>query len=187
MRIGTFLTAVLFCTPGLSYAQGGYAHGADHCYYFEPPVGWQMDNQAAATNGVPMVFFPEGTTWQSAEVVMYTRPSPQLRPGAESIKAQVADVIAMYRSASEKITAVPNEQVHAKAGAQGQLWSYSGYRNGGSELAVYFLGRNTVNYFVAQVPRGASLKQAKQNLLTLASSYREATDCKPCAEAACKH
>jgi hypothetical protein len=95
--------------------------------------------------------------------------------------------VAMYRAASEEVNATPATQLLAKSGAQGQLWSYSGYRNGGTELTVYFLGRSTVNYFVAQVPRSADAAKARESLLELASSYREATDCKPCAAAACKH
>ena len=166
--------------PRLANAQSGYAHGKDHCYHFETPAGWQMDNRAAAADGVPMVFYPAGSTWQSAEVVMYTRPSAQSRPAADAIKAQVDDVIAMYRGASEAVIAKNVDSVQAKSGARGQLWEYSGYRNGGRELAVYFRGRATVNYFVAQVPAGASVEKAKRTLLELASTYREGTDCKPC-------
>jgi hypothetical protein len=90
----------------------------------------------------------------------------------------------MYSAASERISASRVGKVQAKAGAQGGLWSFSGYRNGGTELAVYFVGRNTVNYFVAQVARGASVEKAKQALLELAATYREAQDCKPCGNSA---
>ena len=114
---------------------------------------------------------------------MYTRPTSHLRPGAEAIKAQVEDVIAMYKAASETIVARQVGPVKAHTGARGQLWAFSGYRNGGTELSVYFLGRETVNYFVAQVPSGANIEKAKKILVELASSYREAADCKPCAEA----
>lgn len=188
MRTTALAVIALVAAPGLAFAQSGYAHGSDHCYYFEAPGGWQLDNRAAAADGVPMVFYPVGATWQSAEVAMYTRPSPQMRPGAEAVKAQVDDVIAMYRAASEEIAAAHAENVRTRSGAQGQLWSFSGYQNGGTELAVYFLGRETVNYFVAQIARGASVEKAKQTLLELASTYREGTDCKPCEGAAsCKH
>ena len=188
MRTTTLAVIALVTAPGLAFAQSGYAYGPDHCYHFEAPVGWQLDNRAAAAEGVPMVFYPLGATWQSAEVAMYTRPTPQLRLGADAVKAQVDDVVSMYRAASEAIVAVHAETVQAESGAQGQLWLFSGYRNGGTELAVYFLGRETVNYFVAQIGRGASVEEAKQTLLELASTYREGTDCRPCEGAAsCKH
>jgi hypothetical protein len=186
MRFTVLSAIALVAAPGAVIAESGYAHGSDHCYYFQTPAGWQMDNHSAAAAGVPMVFYPQGATWQSAEVAMYTRPAPPLR-GTDAIKAQVEDVIAMYRRASESVTAKQARQVKTRSGALGQLWAFSGYRNGGTELAVYFLGPKTVNYLVAQVPRGASVEKAKQTLVELASSYREGTDCKPCAEAgSCK-
>jgi hypothetical protein len=189
MRIATSLAVVtLAMVPGSVAAQSGYAYGADHCYYFQVPEGWQMDNRAAAGDGVPMVFYPNGSTWESAEIAMYTRPSAQLQPDTNAIKAQVEAVIAMHREASETVVAKQAERVQTKSGVSGQLWTFSGYQNGGTELVVYFLGRKTVNYFVAQVPGGASLDKAKQALLDLTSSYREGTDCKPCkgATGSCK-
>ena len=173
--------AIYIClAPSLANAQSGYVHGKDHCYHFETPVGWQMDNRAAAAEGVPMVFYPVGSTWQSADTVMYTRPSAKSRPAVDAIKAQVDDVIAMYRSAAETVIAKNAGSVKAKSGAVGQLWEYAGYRNGGKELAVYFRGRETVNYFVAQLPANIEADKAKLSLIELASTYREGTDCKPC-------
>lgn len=181
MRHMLFAAAIYLClAPSLANAQLGYAHGKDHCYHFETPAGWQMDNRAAAAEGVPMVFYPAGSTWQSAETVMYTRPSAKSRPAVDAIKAQVDDVIAMYRSAAETVIAKNAGPVKAKSGATGQLWEYSGYRNGGKELAVYFRGRETVNYFVAQLPANIEADKAKLSLIELASTYREGTDCKPC-------
>ena len=112
MRVAAAVAVVtLTLVPGFAAAQSGYAYGADHCYYFEAPEGWQMDNRAAADDGVPMVFYPNGSTWQSAEVAMYTRPSAQLQPDTDAIKAQVEDVIAMYRGASETVVAKQAERV----------------------------------------------------------------------------
>ena len=185
MRLMLAAAAIsLGLAPCQASAQSGYAHGRDHCYHFETPVGWQMDNRAAAADGVPMVFYPAGSTWQSAEIVMYTRPSAKYRPATDAIKAQVDDVVAMYRGAAETVIAKNAGPVKAKSGESGQLWEYFGYRNGGRELAVYFRGRETVNSFVAQVPAGIAVEKAKLNLLKLASTYREGTDCKPCIGAA---
>ncbi len=184
MRKFGYVFALLLFVPVQANAQGGYAYGHDHCYHFDAPNGWVMDNRAAASEGVPMVFFPRGATWQTAEVAMYTRPtipSANVQMGKRSIEEQVEKVIAMYRDESQNITAQRLLPIRAKSGAQGELWSFSGYRNGGVELAVYFPGRKTVNYFVAQVPKSANLNESKRVLLELASSYREGMDCKPCA------
>ncbi|WP_026686841.1 hypothetical protein [Azovibrio restrictus] len=181
MRATLVIIVSLFFTSSAALAQEGYAHGADHCYYFEAPHGWVMDNRALASQGVPMVFYPAGTTWASADVAIYTRPSSQARQAADPIRAQVKEVLSMYKAASQRIKAKKAETIATKAGAKGELWAFTGYANGGAELVVYFLGRQTVNYFVAQVPEGADVQQSRRVLVELATSYRESADCKPCA------
>jgi hypothetical protein len=183
MRLHKFAAwFICLLVSGTAIAQDGYAYGADHCYHFSSPSGWAMNNLAGTSHGVPMVFYPIGETWESAETVMYTRPSPPLKTDKEPIQTQVKDVLSMYRRASENLTANLEAAVQSRSGAAGELWSYTGYSNGGSEFVVYFVGKRTVNYFVAQVPKNANLEKSKQKLLELASSYREGDDCKPCAK-----
>lgn len=183
----TLVTIVsLFFTSSAAFAQEGYAHGSDHCYYFVAPHGWVMDNRALASQGVPMVFYPAGTTWASADLAIYTRPSSQTWQTADPIRAQVKEVLSMYKAASQHVKAKKAETIATTAGAKGELWAFTGYSNGGTELVVYFRGRQTVNYFVAQIPEGADFKQSRRVLIELATSYRESADCKPCAgDASC--
>ena len=130
-----------------------------------------------------MVFYPSNTTWASAPVGIYTRPGvgkPGVEADAMRIEQQVAQVVAMYRSAGETLTATRVQSLTSRAGAKGELWSFSGYRNGGTEFAAYFPARQTVNYFVLQLPNGEALAPAEGALLELANSYREGNDYKPC-------
>jgi hypothetical protein len=131
-----------------------------------------------------MVFYPTGTTWQSAPIAIYTRPisSSRGRPDSARIAEQVDQVVQMYRSGSEDIKAARMREVRSKSGAQGELWQYTGYSNGGAELVVYFPAPNTVNFFVMQVPQARSVGQFLPALVELAESYRAATECKPCSE-----
>jgi hypothetical protein len=174
---------LLLAASNNAFAVSGYAHGTDHCYYFDAPRGWTMDNKAGAQDGVPMVFYPNGTTWQSAPVAIYTRPisSSPGRPDTTRITEQVDQVIQMYLSGSESIKAARLREVSSRSGAHGELWQYTGYSNGGAELAVYFPAAKTVNFFVMQVPRAASVGQFLPALVELAESYRVAAECKPCS------
>lgn len=108
-----------------------------------------MDNRIASSSSVPMAFYMKGSTWESSPVVMYTRVGPKSLVASHTIKTHVESVIAKYRAASEHIDAAFTEDVVTKDGVRGQLWTYSGYMNGGVELATYFVGNNTLNYFVA--------------------------------------
>ena len=166
-----------------AFATSGYAHGTDHCYYFDAPRGWTMDNKSGAQDGVPMVFYPTGTTWKSAPVAIYTRPISSSRDRADSgrIAEQVNQVIQMYRKGSEDVKAARMREVRSKSGAQGELWQYTGYSNGGAELVVYFPAPTTVNFFAMQVPQAGNVGQFLPVLVELADSYRPASECKPCS------
>jgi hypothetical protein len=180
MRTAHLIVLSLFFTSSAVFAQEGYAHGSDHCYYFKAPSGWIMDNRALASQGVPMVFYPAEATWKSAEFVIYTRPSSQARQAPDPIGAQVREVVSMYKAAAQNVEARKTGTINTQSGAKGELWSFTGYSNGGTELVAYFVGLKTVNYFVAQVPKRADIQQSRRFLIELASSYRESSDCKPC-------
>lgn len=189
MRLRTVAALVLLGAGAPAFAVSGYAYGEDHCYHFDAPTGWTMDNAAAAREGVPMVFYPNGTTWQSAPVAIYTRPAASSSGSGDSarITEQVNQVIKMYRSNSENVKATKVRAVRSKAGASGELWQYTGNSNGGSELAVYYPAQQTVNYFVMQVPRASTVARHLPVLLELAESYRVAARCRPCSSSnACK-
>ncbi len=174
------LAGVLLSHPAL--AQEGYVHGASHCYHFKAPAGWQLDNVSGASLGLPMVVLPLGSTWQSAQVAIYTQPAFISRTRPNAIEAQVDEVVRMYRQSGQRILASRVERLRSRSGHDGELWQFAGYANGGSELAVYFVGPRTVNFFVAQVSSGADMEDVKRVLRRLASSYREGDDCKPCRE-----
>jgi hypothetical protein len=174
--------ALVFLSGG-AFAASGYAHGADHCYYFDAPRGWTMDNAAGARDGVPMVFYPAGTTWQTAPVAMYTRPasSSNISPEPARIAEQVERVVQMYRSNSENIEARRVQDVRARSGSTGELWQYTGYSNGGAELVVYYPAPRTINFFVLQLPQAETADEYRPILVELAESYRAASDCRPCS------
>lgn len=166
-------------------AASGYAYGSDHCYHFDAPSGWVMDNRAAASDGLPMVFYPLGSTWQTATTAIYTRPmtSPVGRSDATRIREQVEQVLKMYHSASENIQAKKVQEVASKSGSSGELWAFTDYSNGGAALVTYFAGRRTVNFFVMQISNAGELQSKTPVLLELATSYRESNECKPCSNA----
>lgn len=179
------LAAVLLSHP--AWAQEGYVHGSTHCYHFKAPAGWQLDNVSGASLGLPMVVLPLGSTWQSAPVAIYTQPATVSRTKPDAIRAQVDEVVRMYRQSGQRIVASRVERLRSQSGHDGELWQFVGHANGGRELVVYFVGPHTVNYFVAQVSSGSDVEDVQRVLRNLASSYREGTDCKPCGESdACK-
>lgn len=179
-----FALFALLVVSSHAFGKTGYAHGEDHCYYFDAPAGWTMDNKAMARKEVSMVFYPQGTDWESAPVAMYTQPvsSTPDRSAAVRIKKQVEQVIQMYRSASQTIDAQRLQVIQSKSGTAGELWKFTGYENRGTEFAAYFPAPHTVDFFVMQVSAGVDDDAQLPVLQELAASYRQSTDCKPCSD-----
>ena len=181
-----FLTALLW-TSSLHAAQppmSGYAYGKDHCYGFQAPNGWIQDNRILAKAGVPMAFAPREQDWRHADAMIYTRPVPRESgsSAAQAIRQQVKAVVAQYAADDMDIRPALVRRIRAHYGAAGELWRFTGYRNGGQELVAYFPAKQTVNFFVAQITARADAASVEAALLELANSYHERKDCRPCQE-----
>ena len=178
---------LLLFIPFIALAEDGYVHGDNHCYYFNSPSGWALDNVSGKNQGMPMVFYPKSSSWAQAVTVIYTN-NADFRPGTntpqEKIKGQVNRVLEDFRTSGDS----PGTQasfvktIKNKNGAEGELWKYSGDKWGNTELVVYFIGKNTINFFVMTSRDAKDLERNRKALEELAQSYREASDCKPCDE-----
>ena len=165
----------------------GYAHSGNHCYGFTAPGGWTMDNSTLAAEGVPIIFLPEGSAWKNAPMVMYTRTrnSDTAADAQAIIKKQVDETIAMYRDSEPKqtVSAAKEADFTGRDGAHGELWHYIGYAGPDvEEMAAYFPGKNTLDFFVLQLGKGADHAAGKAALHELAASYHEREHCEPCDE-----
>jgi len=181
---------LLIVTAGLlplsSRAGEGYAYGKNHCYHFSAPPGWAMDNAAGKEQGIPVVFYPQDSSWADAPTAIYTRQA-EFVAGAvdekQKIQGQVERALTKLRSANDspdsKATFV--RAIDAQGGAHGELWKFTGDKYGNNELVAYFVGRATLNYFVMSSRDPGDFERSIPSLLSLAESYREDEDCKPCA------
>lgn len=84
MKNGLLLILIhYFCLIATGYAQQpslaardtGMRSGIimyDGCSFgLTPPQGWTLDTESGASNGVPAVLYPEGSSWADSRTVMY--------------------------------------------------------------------------------------------------------------------
>jgi hypothetical protein len=176
---------LLLFIPFMVLAEEGYVHGENHCYYFNSPGDWVLDNVSGKNQGVPMVFFPKSSSWEKAVTVIYTRIAnfaPGTKTPQEKIKGQVNRVLEEFRisGAGPELQATLVKTIKSKSGANGELWKYSGDKWGNTEMIAYFVGSHTVNFFVMSSRDPYNFEISTPSLLELAASYREANDCVPC-------
>ena len=74
----TFLTALFFLlATGLNAkaqaSAGGIVYGPKRAFNLSAPKGWKLDPTAGTDQGLPCVLYPEGTTWETADPLMYAK------------------------------------------------------------------------------------------------------------------
>lgn len=165
--------------------ESGYVYGSNHCYAFQAPAGWKLDNRLLSAHGVPMAFVPQQPSSGHPHLLIYTRPADLTDSPQNAIRQQVGRVLAQYAADGIFLKAKRLRSLRAASDATGELWRLSGHPNGGNELVVYFPARHTLNFFTAQLPAGTDTATVEQVLLQLADSYRESDHCPPCRQQHC--
>lgn len=52
---------------------GGIVYGPKAAFKIDAPQGWVLDNTAGAGNGLPCVLYRKGSTWETADPLMYAK------------------------------------------------------------------------------------------------------------------
>jgi len=181
MRLLTICAILLVSLPVC--AEDGYVYGDNHCFYFSAPTGWIADHLSGKSQGLAFVFYPANSSWSEATTVIYARVADKSKDLQEP-KDQVAKTLQQFHTEYES----PNSKaqkvsvIRSRSGAVGEIYKFTGDKWGNTELVAYFTGKNTVNFFVMTSRDAKDLDNNRKVLEELAQSYREASDCKPCAE-----
>src|ERR1700722_10532866 len=72
----------------------GYSvvRGKDYAFEIKAPRSWVLDNGAAKNQGINLVFYPTGTTWDTSKAVIYVRVRT-IGPAVRNIADQVNDTL----------------------------------------------------------------------------------------------
>jgi hypothetical protein len=184
---GEVMRAILLCallvisTPLLASAEDGYVYGDNHCFYFSAPTGWVADHLSGKSQGLAFVFYPANSSWSKATTVIYARvadKSKNVREPKDQVEQTVNQFHTEYESPNSKAQKL--SVIESRSGTVGEIYKFTGDKWGNTELAAYFTGKNTINFFVMTSRDSKELESNRTVLEELAKSYREANDCKPC-------
>ena len=53
--------------------RGGIVYGPKAAFNIGAPKGWVLDNESGASQGLPCVLYPKGSSWSDAKTVMYAK------------------------------------------------------------------------------------------------------------------
>jgi hypothetical protein len=126
----------------------GMLFGADHAFSFTAPNGWVLDNQSGVQQGLHMVFYPAGQTWEGSPVMAYGM-SVAKNSELRSIEDQVKRTIEDFQSdGSNNYRAESKDDIQLPGGKIVKVYWFSGDQWGNYEAAGYIEEKDTINFIV---------------------------------------
>jgi hypothetical protein len=152
----------------------GKAYGERHSYHLTAPKGWIIDDESAREQGVPLVFYPVGSSWKNSQAVIYTRPRTidgNIRTIDDVVKSLVANFhqngSPNYRGEFKQNLSLPNRRT-------ARIYWFGGDRDGNYEAVAYIKERETINFIVLNARTKQDFLQSLPAFNTIVKSYRSA-------------
>ncbi|MBN1983414.1 MAG: hypothetical protein JW795_17890 [Chitinivibrionales bacterium] len=128
--------------------KSGMLFGGNHSYYFTAPDGWILDNKSGVSQGLHMVFYPEGETWANSPVIAYGR-SVSKNDNLTSIQDQVKQTVKDFHdNGSPKYKAMKHKTVKIDSGKSAEIYFFEGDKWGNYEAVGYIEENSGINFLV---------------------------------------
>ena len=161
----------------------GYSvvRGKGYAFEIKAPRSWVLDNEAAKDQGISLVFYPTGTSWDTSKAVIYVR----VRTNGAAIRNIADQVNDTLRNLRE--TGSPNVMVkHLKTlttqdASKAELYYFTGDKFGNFELTAYIQARGSIHFITLSARDQDSFRQATPAFDAVVTSYEDLTK-QPAAE-----
>lgn len=161
-------------TPsGILKGTGADIYGPGHRYHLEAPKNWTVDTEAAKDDGLGAVFYPDGSSWQSAPVVMYSRIVEHT--GKTFSQVIDGDLKAMAHDSSS-FRAIDRPAIISTRLQTAVVKDLTGEPSGQLERVAYFEEKHWVVLIVLVARNEADLKSSVHAFEALVKSYRYISD-----------
>jgi hypothetical protein len=157
--------------PNRVSGEPGVAMLYGHKYFFgvKAPSGWVLDNSSGAAQGLDAVFYPQGSSWDAFDPVIY----PQVwQKDGSTLASVIEEDIANYRQHSPSVEVEERPVVKTAIGATARLRYFRGSKNKSFEAIAYFDEPNVVVMIVMSAKSKASFESAQPAFRELLESYK---------------
>jgi hypothetical protein len=100
------------------------------------PDGWVIDRETGKRLGVCCVYYPQGTTWDTAETVMYPNVATK-EPGQATLREFMEHDLADFREHNPQMTFEDGEEVTLGHGRSAKIRYFYNVNGGSSEAIAY--------------------------------------------------
>ena len=149
----------------------GIVYGSNYSFLIQAPSGWAIDNQAGRPNGLEVVFYRTGESWEHGAAVMYVNTAPPDSGHDADPLLIIAQDSARFVSASPEVRIVgaPSLQTHDHRVAY--VRHFSAQRNGRYEAVAYVTERTVTPMIVLSAKTEEAFTAALPSFTQLVGSY----------------
>ena len=159
--------------PKQNAAEGGgaaivYADGG--AFMIGAPKGWITDHEAGQRHGVCCFWYPEGSTWNDAETVMYANIATK-GPGQKTLNEFMESDLADFREHNPELTYEVGEDIPLKNNRIAKLRLFYNVNQGSSEAVAYIDEEKIIAFVVMSSKTVKGLNESLPLLRTALQSY----------------
>ncbi|MFZ0296557.1 MAG: hypothetical protein WAL52_23295 [Candidatus Sulfotelmatobacter sp.] len=111
------------------YSEGG-------AFMIAAPKGWSLDREVGQRLGTCCVFYPEGSTWDDAETVIYPNIVSK-GPGQQTLHELMASDLNDFRDHNPKMSFEDGEEIRLKNHGTAKVRYFYNVNQGSSEAVAY--------------------------------------------------
>jgi hypothetical protein len=154
----------------------GIVRGPGYAFVLKAPGGWVIDATSGVDQGLPVVFYPEGTSWSESPVVAYARARPRTK-AVSSVEETVNAVVETLRAkGNPAYSAKLFKTIRTSNGKEGVIYRFSGAKTGDLEATVYFVEKRTIDFVTLSCRSQTVFESSLPAFEQLAASYQFQVD-----------
>ncbi len=135
----------------------------------DPPSGWVADNQSGVAQGVSIVFYPKGGSWQNSPAVLYLRTSDRINGSVQKI---IDEDIASYQDINSNVKVYDDTNLFTKDGALALVKKLKDDKSGNMEEIAYILQDETISIITLNARNEKEAKKVYPAFKNLVTSYQ---------------
>src|ERR1700731_4235475 len=155
----------------------GYSvvRGKDYAFEIKAPRSWVLDNGAAKDQGINLVFYPTGTTWDTSKAVIYVRVRTN-GAAVRNIADQVNDTVRNLReSGSPNVSVKHLRTLTTQDASKAEIYFYTGDKFGNFETTAYIQAKGSIHFITLSARDQDSFRQATPAFDAIVTSYEDLT------------
>jgi hypothetical protein len=148
-------------------------HGKEFAFEIKAPRGWVLDNAAAKEQGLNLVFYPTGTSWETSKAVIYVRVRSN-DANVRNIDGQVEDTLRNFRaSGSPNISVKYVKTLTTQDASKAKIYHYSGDKFGNFEATAYIQAKGSIHFITLSARDQESFQRALSAFNSVVTSYED--------------